>query len=465
MKILYGIADGALLQRDAEGCRCFLVLETQGVPSVSLGKLTRLDGNRFLLTEIPTGGPYRLTFMDDVSQVKIENLWVGDLWVLAGQSNMDGNARERQTEISEGDNSPEYLRCFHEDNRWDKVRPVNHEPWLSVEECQYKPWREAHKDTIDESGKPFVWQGKPLPRIGVGPGYYFIKKMYEFTGVPQGIIACAMGGSWLELWEPCGEEENNLYAQMLRRFIRCGGAVRGVYWDQGEAETNEQCAEKFVPRMQRLVTSIRRDFGNKKLPFVQTQLANCSIPSYCDEGDAWKWWTAIREKQRTMYEFIDDLDTVSAIDADYDDPIHYSTDTQKTMGARAAVSMAHLCGYGGKPAPKFSHFSFRKDEYVPQWCVLDVYFENAEGLHSIGRPSGFTVIRDGNTDIRNPFSNIARLEVLGDRVSIHLGETEEIVREWEVYYAFGHMNYCNIVDGLGRALPAFGGLKIKDYLK
>ena len=51
--------------------------------------LTR-EGDNWRLTGIPVGGPYTLTISDKNGEVDFDNIYVGDVWILAGQSNMEG---------------------------------------------------------------------------------------------------------------------------------------------------------------------------------------------------------------------------------------------------------------------------------------------------------------------------------------------------------------------------------------
>jgi hypothetical protein len=42
------------------------------------------------LSSIPVGGPYRLRLESGKQRVEIVPFFVGDVWILAGQSNMEG---------------------------------------------------------------------------------------------------------------------------------------------------------------------------------------------------------------------------------------------------------------------------------------------------------------------------------------------------------------------------------------
>ncbi len=61
---------------------------------MDIGILTETEssekGRRFHLTGICTGGPYTLTLTVGEQTFVFTEIYVGDVWILGGQSNMDG---------------------------------------------------------------------------------------------------------------------------------------------------------------------------------------------------------------------------------------------------------------------------------------------------------------------------------------------------------------------------------------
>jgi len=55
-----------------------------------IGALAEGRQQTITLKHIPSGGPYRLTLAAGKSSAAIRQLFVGDVWLLAGQSNMEG---------------------------------------------------------------------------------------------------------------------------------------------------------------------------------------------------------------------------------------------------------------------------------------------------------------------------------------------------------------------------------------
>ena len=64
-----------------------------GVHRTIRGIRTDAAGNfSFRITDLPIGGPYVVSVADDTGaqQVIVDNILIGDLWLLSGQSNMEG---------------------------------------------------------------------------------------------------------------------------------------------------------------------------------------------------------------------------------------------------------------------------------------------------------------------------------------------------------------------------------------
>jgi len=463
VELLRGIKDGALLQRDKDGlCRCVFTAQADGVLKTTLGTLQDNGNGRYVLTGIPAGGPYELEIYDNLDRKKL-TVWVGDLWILAGQSNMEGSGCVTEEVEAEAKNAIDRIRCYYLDARWDKAVPVTHEPWLSPDECIGGRWRKERLESAWKTDRPDRFCDKPVKLRAVGPGYYFAKKMYEITNVPQGVIPCALGGSSLAEWGKGYNNGNGLYSVMIRRFKEAGSFVRGVFWDQGEAETHS--GDNFTANMIKFINDVRCDTANAKMPFVQVQIARCAVYNwFCDNPENGISWSGIKEEQRTLDKKIPFLKTVSAIDADFDDLIHYSAKFQKKMGIRAANAMAYLVGEGGSDVPVPYRITYRKnDEYSPSCYIYDIEYKNVKTLTSLGVPSGFCVLPKAcdTKKVFSPFTGVQKIKLCGNTVSLYT-EIKEEPEEALICYGFGHMAYCNITTDTGYSIPAMGPVAVKE---
>lgn len=452
MKILQGIKSGALLQRDNNDlCTCLFKAEFEGEVSSSLGKIEYSGENLFKLKGIKTGGPYEIIISDSLNEVKLTDIYVGDLWILAGQSNMEGAGRLRGSLAELEINTDSEVRCYYMSEAWAPAKPQLHQIWEIKEDYIRIPYRAYRKGTQWKTEYPEVH------RDGVGPGYFFAKSMKEKTKVPQGVIPCAVGGSCLKNWET--DRDNALYAMMKRRVAECGNVVKGVFWHQGESQCNEGASKIFVDDMKNLVNAFRRDFNNEKLPFIEAQLHKFTLT----EGEGAYWWSVIRDKQRTLYKDISNLLTVNTCDLELDDMIHLSGDSHRILGERAANAMLQVLN-GDVNQIDIEEAELVADEFVPFLNNIVVKFKNLKGaLKSNGIPYGFYISKDekGLEEVKR----IIHLKLEGDKVYIKNEIAPEEIEDLYLSYAYGCSYYANITDSENNAIPAFGPIKIKDLIK
>ncbi len=452
MKILSGLKSGAVLQRDENNlCKCFFRAINHGHLRSSIGNVISLGADKYQLTGIPTGGPYELYLFDDEDKEIFKEIYVGDIWILAGQSNMEGAGKMRKKQIDQENNPISSIRAYYMKESWDVARPQLHQLWESMDSCISEPFRKERLESLWKTEYPETQVD------GVGPGLYFALEMQKRTnGVPQGLIPCGVGGSSLTQWTP--HVSGNLYAAMKRRYDECGGNVKGVFWYQGESQTSIEGCENYVSDMRFLVKAMRWDFGNPDLPLVQVQINKYhGAPKETDI-----WWTRLRELQRTLDQEINNLATVYSIDCGLDDLIHLSSESQEIVGRRAAEAMAVLTTGNGYPSPQFDGFEIVTDDYNPFRVNIIVKYKNVMGgLHAPGIPSGFTILdkEDGE-----PIREIACLDLEKDSIRIKVELEPEKIEEYYVCYGYGNTCYCNITDSTNRSIPAMGPLKIKDNM-
>ena len=141
---------------------------------------TTADANgrwRVDLPKMKAGGPYEMT----VNEQTIDNIMIGDVWLLSGQSNIDVTIErvypQYTTEIDAYENSQ--IRMFRVQNETsthgvkDDIRPTNIN------------WKPVNKQN--------AW-------LFSAAGYFLGKKMFEKNKVAQGIIVNSWGGTPIEAW-------------------------------------------------------------------------------------------------------------------------------------------------------------------------------------------------------------------------------------------------------------------------
>ena len=263
-------------------------------------------------------------------------MFVGDLWVLAGQSNMEGVGNL----IDVTPPHPKVM-LLGMDGKWGQAEEPLH--WL-----------------ID-SPDP-VHSGDPKNRAeraaqvhksrtkGAGLGLPFAVAMVESTGVPVGLVACAHGGTSMEQWNPAKKEQGgaSLYGSMLRQVKLAGGKVKGVLWYQGESDANANASKVFAKVFSDFIAAVRSDFGQPELPFYYVQIGR-----FVRGGDP-KDWNAVQDAQRVIPERVANTAVISVIDLELDDGIHVGTQGLKRAGQRLArIAERELFGQVGATTPTF----------------------------------------------------------------------------------------------------------------
>ena len=232
------------------------------------------------------------------------NVLIGDVWICAGQSNMEGSLKNEATfDKSSLQGLPirlMRLKVWNNDEKW-KLEKLNpNEPDYGPQETReiFAKWTAINP--TDNNTLGFSTAGIVLAR-----------EIQKATGVPVGLIQNAMGGTAIEAWTPreyfnypLGEkiredyyywrsqwsgsstdkngkpqdEPAILYNSLMAPLTQFG--MRGIYWWQGEHNTSSWSYDLKSPGNYRIVLPIfiqamRDKFvhaQSKPLPFLITQL-------------------------------------------------------------------------------------------------------------------------------------------------------------------------------------------------
>lgn len=470
MKIIHGLMTGQVLQRDKKGrgsatitgsCRAAGEVELRVTRNGTTlpghdWKVTGSAGDKRFIAELKglrAGGPYtvELRIRDgrrNADALTVEEVFVGDVWILAGQSNMEGVGN-----IEDAPRPHPQVRAFFMRDEWGQAEAKLHLLAEAVDS--------VHNDYGTGGKRPSPSALEKLRKNalkGVGPGFAFGLEMRRRTRVPQGLIACAHGGTSMAQWSPEKKNEGgaSLYGAMIRRYEKLGQPVAGVLWYQGESDAIEGDIAVYTDRMKKLVAATRADMKLPKLAWFVVQIG-CHA---CATGGF--EWNAVQEQQRRLPDEIDRLVVVPAIDLDLDDGIHISGRAQTTLGTRLARQADRMVHGNHKEKP-----SIRLKEIRPADCPkgaspalcpsIEVVYANVAGkLKSEGRPTGFAILdSDGNDACA-----IYRTEISGNRVLLYATLSEYHLEGCALSYGHGRFPYCNITDADGRSLPVMQALPI-----
>lgn len=461
MQILSGLFDHMVLQRDPATNRsdspvrgttttttaqsgAEIFVRVNGKAWMRVARASSHGEFQFRLAGLRKGGPHVIELearegKKRVDALTVKDVLVGDVWLAAGQSNMQGIGLLKYAE------KPQPLvRAFYPDDRWAVARDPIHQLSLAVDSIHHAFGEHDRRTTI-----------------GTGPAVAFAVEMHRLSaGVPQGIIACAHGGTNMDQWDPALRDQGgaSLYGAMVRRLRKNGDRVAGMIWYQGESDTlDEAKARAYTEKMKQFVRAIRRDARSPGLPIAAVQISKTSCADY-------PCWNDVQEQQRLLPRIIRRLAVVPAIDLRLDDTIHIGGTDNNRLGRRLARAMMRLTGPDRrgraiKPPIELRRVRIQPDPVHP-FANLIVEFDNVEGkliAPGGGRATGFAI-----HPADPPTWSIYDVELRGNQVILRLPHNMAEIQGKSLHYGPGHNPFCNITDESDRSLPAFGPVRLGD---
>lgn len=375
------ITDYTIIQRDPNGYgKGYIngIIKDKVKPALFYVRVSREDDNSTVIpwqkcdtsdgewkTEllIPEGGLYRIEVRQagrDESEHYNSYDWgqlvyiahhvgIGDIYILAGQSNMSGYGRDfaydpPQPGIHLYDNAGNWVLASH---------PLN-----SVPEPVYL--------NNDENS-------------GSSPAISFARILQKRLNVPIGLVSAAKGGSSIESWNPA-EKDCYLYKEMLRK-VEAVGKFKGMLWYQGCNETvYTDDAEAYLINFTNTVRLWREEFGH--FPIITCQLNR----NAWKEEDRDRNWGLVREAQRQAAMIIKDVFIIPTMDMMINDGIHNTSSACVAIGERLALTaLKGIYDLPGRFAPNI--ISAKKtDEYtvflkIENIGVLKTMDDNACGMN------------------------------------------------------------------------------------
>jgi len=177
-------SDHAVFQRDR-----VIKLAGQSAPNEEIqltfnGRVFKstADGKGKWLLEIPpqqAGGPFDMVFAATREQILIKDVLFGDVWICAGQSNMEmmvNNVKDKYPEVV-ATSANSHIRHFAVPQMYDFNSP--HDDLAGGE------WKTANPENVLRFS---------------AAGYFFARELYEKYKVPIGLINASLGGSPAEAW-------------------------------------------------------------------------------------------------------------------------------------------------------------------------------------------------------------------------------------------------------------------------
>lgn len=271
--------------------------------------------------EVPAGGPYRIeTYMDyegwdGLSCTRgdmVHHIGVGDVFVIAGQSNAAGRAKDPV------EDPPEIgVHLLRDSGKWDLAAHPLGETTGSAHLGHFENHNPGHT-----------------------PWLHFAKILKRTLGYPIGLVMCAYGGSPLRWWNPA--ENGALTKNMLEMLADYDLHPKAMLWYQGEAEGFENSAETYFDRFSAFVASVRSALGQPELPVITFQLNR----QFCECGlELDRQWGIVRQAQADAMHRLKNVWTLVTQDVAMFDFIHNAASGNLVLGERAAkCALANLYG-------------------------------------------------------------------------------------------------------------------------
>jgi sialate O-acetylesterase len=406
---------------------------------------------------VKAGGGYKLTIKGK-NTIVLKDVYVGDVWICSGQSNMEWQLQKTHNaeEAIKNSTNPK-IRLF--------TVPKNTSNKPLTEFKGQPKWQECNPDTV-----------KNFSAVG----YYFGRDLQKALDVPIGLIHTSWGGTRAEAWTsrpvlekyeewkgefpaqekfktqlqehqqavkkakeegkqpppapkspvPTGANAPSvLYNAMIAPLIPY--AIKGAIWYQGESNAGKAYAyRKLFPTM---IQNWRDDWKQGDFSFLFVQLAPFrEIVSEPQESA----WAELREAQ--LMTDLNLKNTGMAVITDVGDPKDIHPKKKEPVGARLALA-ARGIAYGEKieySGPVYDKLTVKDGKAILHFTHVGKGLEAKEGaLH------GFTI-----AGADRKFYN-AQAEIQGDTVLVWCDKVTEPVA---VRYGWANCPVVNLwnKDGL-----------------
>lgn len=226
--------------------------------------VTGADGIwELFLQEMEPGGPYAMQIRDDAGEEKIvQDIWVGDVWMCSGQSNMELPMRRvidrypQELERCRTARSTLPVRTFKITEKSDFHGPLK--------DLASGEWTALSEDTLLDFS---------------ATAYFFAKHLYRISGVPIGLINASLGGSRIESW--MGRDMLAGYDDFL--------ALADQYGDDAfvaeRLEQNARQAAAWHRRLDEMDLGLREDWAQENA----AEDVPCSAAGKAETAEPFAW--------------------------------------------------------------------------------------------------------------------------------------------------------------------------------
>ncbi|MDA3817218.1 MAG: hypothetical protein PF486_07570 [Prolixibacteraceae bacterium] len=294
-------SDGMVVQRNhqipvwglaAPGAYVDIEFNTQKIKTIA----SESGKWKILFPPMKAGGPFEMIIKSETFSDTISDIYIGDVWFVSGQSNME-------MELNQTKNADYEIKNAN----FPHIREFKIPKSLSNEPSDSLPASSTWLSATPENAGNFS-----------AVAYYFAKNLSRSVDVPIGIINSSYGGSRIEAWmskEMLGYDEQDVvlagrdyeerqptvaFNKMI--YPLAGLPVKGFLWYQGESNAdNEDDALQYGQLFKKMIVGWRNLWNMGNLPFYWVQLPNYGqVYPEPQEYKPWPWLRYNQSKALTL---------------------------------------------------------------------------------------------------------------------------------------------------------------------
>lgn len=408
--------------------------------TVTAGK----DGSWLTTVKTPAASmtPLSIEFNDGDGAVTISNVLAGEVWVCAGQSNMEMPVKGFGNCPVEGYNQVAVDAVNSGAIHYVKVPSVMSMKPLDDADCE---WKACSPATVGDAS---------------ATGYFFARVVSRALNIPVGLVMANKGGTRVESWL----DKDNLkkYTKepldsmaMVKKFswdyhrpLLWGNGtfhpilnytVKGILFYQGCSNVGDP-GNQYSERLKLLVEQWRRDFKLGEIPFYFVEIA----PYYYDNVNG-TWGARLREQQKRASEIIPNSAMVCTNDCAYPWETQQIHPTQKQ-----------------KVGERLAWFALNRDYGMKEIMCTNYEFKSL----TISNDTCYVRLKNGY-DAISRFEDIQGFEVAGEDRVFHKANAyhyytkgiiitcPEVKKPVAVRYCFRNFQLGNVANRAGLPLIPF----------
>ncbi len=393
------------------------------------------------------GGPHTLT-VKGKNTVTFSDVLIGEVWVCAGQSNMQWSVNQS--------NDPDLEKAAA---KFPNIRLIS-VPQVGTQEPQWNfngKWQQCSPETVGNFS---------------AVGYCFGRQLNQTLGVPVGLINNAWGGSAAEAWvkrekvaahptlkaihdrwvkmesaEKPDENQmkgnarpGNIHSGVLTPSI--GYGIKGAIWYQGESNAGR--AYQYRELFPFMIKSWREEWGLGDFPFYWVQLADFKAErAEPAESD----WAELREAQTMTMKALPNTGEAVIIDIGEGKDIHPKNkqDVAKRLARWALAETYKVPGIAAR-SPLYKGMDKQGSKIVLSFDNVGTKAGDWRPF-DVAEPIGFTIAGADKKFVP------AKAVILADgRIEV---SSEAVAEPVAVRYAWADNPVCNMYSAAGLPLTPF----------